>query len=342
MEDISRELEKEIIASTGYSPVKRRAKSKFFLINDFGEVKSVGWLKSFLWFLSLISIAAIVAAFFLYHLYSGIRADKTKLSNELAASHKKAASLIREKEILMARLAISGKLFHDFSGKKHKAAGTDVIAVQPELTKKISTDKNLSKGKGHTTILKKNKGLEKHLVEKQKIHPGKEIHEKNRKIISAEKSVSNGSLNQNAAFLKQKDSIAGEKYNEDRKYEKINIEDFKIKRDAVTGDLLVRFNIRNVSADSENISGRIFVVLKPDEKESSWLVVPAVSLKDGKPAVPGRGQYFSIARFKAVHFRIKSDSAPGSFKKASVFVYDKNKLILMREINILKKKGNGK
>ncbi len=341
MEDISRELEKEIIASTRYSPVKRRVKSKFFLINDFGEVKYIGWLKTFLLFLSFISIAAIVAAFFLYHLYSGVKTDKTKLSDELAVSQKKTASLIKKNEILMARLVISGKMPHDFSDKKHKAAGTDLTAAKPELTRKITTGKSVSESKGHA-ILKKNKGYGKHLTDKKTIHPGKKIYEKNRKITSTGKSVSNEPLKQNAAVLKQKDSITGEKYNEDRKYEKINIEDFKIKRDAAAGDLLVRFNIRNVSTDSENISGRIFVILKPDGKESSWLVVPTVSLKVGKPAVPGRGQYFSIARFKAVHFRIKSDAASDSFKKASVFVYIKNKLILMREINILKKKGNGK
>ncbi len=341
MEDISRELEKEIIASTRYSPVKRRVKSKFFLINDFGEVKYIGWLKAFLWFLSFISIAAIVAAFFLYHLYSGIRTDKTKLLDELAISQKKTTSLIKKNEILMARLVISGKMPHDFSDKKHKTQGTDLTAAKPELTRNIATGKSVSKNKGYA-ILKKNKEYGKHFIDKKKIHSGKKIYEKNRTITSTGKAVSNEPLKQNAVLFKQEDSITGEKYNEDKKYEKINIEDFKIKRDAGTGDLLVRFNIRNVSTDSENISGRIFVILKPDEKESSWLVVPTVSLKDGKPAVPGRGQYFSIARFKAVHFRIKSDAVSDSFKKASVFVYIKNRLILMRQIDILKKKSNGK
>ncbi len=341
MEDISRELEKEIIASTRYSPVKRRVKSKFFLINDFGEVKYIGWLKAFLWFLSLISIVAIVAVFVLYHLYSGIRTDKTMLLDELAVSQKKTVSLIKKNEILMARLVISGKIPHDFSDKKNKAPGTGLTAAKPELTGKITTGKSVIESKGHA-ILKGNKGYRKRLTDKKKIQSIKTIDEKNRKITSLGKSVSNEPLKQNAVLFKQKDSINGEKYNEDKKYEKINIENFKIKRDAVTGDLLVRFNIRNVSTDSENISGRIFVILKPDEKESSWLVVPTVSLKDGKPAVPGRGQYFSIVRFKAVHFRIKSDAVSDSFKKASVFVYVKNRLILMRQIDILKKKGNGK
>ncbi len=335
MEDISRKLEKEIIASTRYSPVKRRVRSKFFLIDDYGEVKSVGWLKAFLWFLSLISIAAIVAAFFLYHLYSDIRTDNAKLANELAASHKKIASLIREKEILLARLVLSGKLPHDFLDKKHKTAGADVTAAQSELTGKKITGKNLGKSKGNA-ILKQNKVNEKQLIDKKKIKLGKKLDEKNRKIISAGKQVSNESLKQGAVSLKQNKSMAGEQYNEAKKYKKINIEDFKIKNDAVTGDLLVRFNIRNVSAEPGNISGRIFVILKPDEKKSSWLVVPGVALKDGKPAVPKRGQYFSIARFKPVHFRIKSDSAPDSFKKASVFVFNKNKLILIRNINIKK------
>ena len=335
MEDISRELEKEIIASTRYSPVKRRIKSKFFLIDDLGEIKPARWLKAFLWFLSSLSIIAIIAVFSIYYFYSEIRTDKTRLAAKLAASDKKISSLTKEKEILMARLVISGKLPHDFSEKKHKTVGNNLTAVQSDLIKKRTLNKNLSK-RQRSVILKKNNVPEEHLMGKKKIYLDEKISEKKGEIINTGKLVPNEPLNQDAVSFRKKENIDGKKYNEDKKYEKISVEDFKIISGAGTGDLLLRFNIRNISVDSENISGRIFVILKPDWKKTSWLVVPGVALKDGKPAAPQRGQYFSIARFKAVHFRVKSNSVPDSFKKASVFVYHKNKLILIREINIKK------
>ena len=93
--------------------------------------------------------------------------------------------------------------------------------------------------------------------------------------------------------------------------------------DGNNGDLLVRFNIRNVGVGSNNVSGYIFVILKPDTKPGNdWLVVPTAAIDHGRPAVYRKGQYFSIAHFKPVNFRVKTHLAPDSFKIATVFVYD--------------------
>ncbi len=336
MEDISRELEKEIIASTRYSPVKRRIKSNFFLIDDLGEIKSVGWLKPFLLLLSFISIVSIVAAFSLYHLYSGSRAEKARLAEELTAYHKKTASLNKERELLMARLVISGKLSHNFSDKKTKAGRKNVLNLESYQMKKETSGKRLSE-KRSIPVLKKYNGHGKSPVYKKQIALDKNKSEIENKIVKPGKSAAVVPLKQKKTVIKQKDSFDGKINNKDTKYDKINLEGFKIVKDIGTGDLLVRFNIRNVSIGLDNISGRIFVILKPSDKLSSWLVVPGVALRDGKPAYPGRGQYFSIVHFKAVNFRVKSNYEPDSFKKAVVFIYDRGKLIFMREINIQKR-----
>ncbi len=346
MEDISRELEKEIIASTRYNPVKRKVKSKFFLINDLGEIRSAAWLKTFLWTMSSISIIALASACLLYYLYSKTAADNIKLAANLAKAEKTIDSLAKEKEILAARLVISGKL--PFNSDKKKPSGTfkekkpaDIKRNSPDEKKNIT----VTNIKQHNlTSTKKNN--QKNSVKSDSITPGKakqnSVSKKSALAAEAAKTKhmeptvlsAQKPLTQYINSPEKTANTAGKKYNENKKYEKIEVEDFKITKNENTDELFLRFNIRNVSPDSTNISGRIFVILKPNKNVSSWLVVPGVTLKNGEPAVPRRGQYFSIAHFKAVNFRMKSNIEPGTFKKAAVFVYDKNKLIFMRELNI--------
>lgn len=103
----------------------------------------------------------------------------------------------------------------------------------------------------------------------------------------------------------------------------VSIEKFVVTKDSTSGDLLVRFDIRNISKKPGEVSGRIFTVLKPDSQiESQWLVIPNAPLKDGIPSLFKKGQYFSIAHFKPVKFRIKNQSGPDSFKKASIFIFN--------------------
>jgi hypothetical protein len=76
--------------------------------------------------------------------------------------------------------------------------------------------------------------------------------------------------------------------------------------------------------------------LKPDNKiKDHWLVVPTSALKNGIPSEYRKGQYFSIAHFKPVKFRIKNQSDPEFFKKASIVIFnDQGDLIFEKLIDI--------
>jgi len=101
------------------------------------------------------------------------------------------------------------------------------------------------------------------------------------------------------------------------------IEKFAVIRNRAGKDLLVRFDIRNISKSQGDVSGRIFTILRPDNDiEDQWLVVPATALKSGFPSEYQKGQYFSIAHFKPVKFRIKSEVDPDFYKKASIFIFN--------------------
>jgi len=109
-----------------------------------------------------------------------------------------------------------------------------------------------------------------------------------------------------------------------------------IVKDELSKDLLVGFRVLNVTRELGDISGRVFVVLSYEEGSgiNQW-VVPTVPLENNIPTVPRRGQYFSIAHFKPVKFRIRNIPNPELYTKAVVLVFGKeNTLILNEEINI--------
>ncbi|HKK91001.1 MAG TPA: hypothetical protein VJ936_06355, partial [Desulfobacteraceae bacterium] len=129
---------------------------------------------------------------------------------------------------------------------------------------------------------------------------------------------------------------------EDEKYRKVKVEEFRLEKDQANRDLMVRFDIRNVSDNPGTISGRIFVILKPELGDpANWLVMPSVPLKNGKPAVPSSGQFFSIAHFKPVKFRVASRRPLELFQRAEVYVYGEDgSLMFQRKISISGKSGD--
>jgi len=107
MEDISRDLEKEI-AHSKPKPYRQEHKTKLFLIDNFGEMKSGEYFKTFLGFLSIVSIISLSLAIVFYCLYSNLY-EKNSLNNiKLDNAQKKVQELTVQKETLMAKLVISG------------------------------------------------------------------------------------------------------------------------------------------------------------------------------------------------------------------------------------------
>ncbi|MEA2060644.1 MAG: hypothetical protein U9P10_09115 [Thermodesulfobacteriota bacterium] len=319
MEDYSRELEKEIKAHTRPVQKKRRVKSSLFFMDDFGRIKSAFWIKGAAWFLFAASIALVLTSGFFYYLYRELHTENKRLAKALAAAEKKTDILKREKELIMARLVLDGKDISDYLNihSPVEQNNTDASGRTPGShdSEELSGDP-----------AKKEPAADKSGVE------GKKPEKKQAQAESdSEKDI------------KPKSAASGEKSQADKnriyehKYDKVKVEAFKIEKDPAEGDLLVRFDIRNVSDNPGTISGRIFVVLKPDLKdESQWLVMPSVPLGNGEPSVPRRGQYFSIAHFKPVKFRVKSHQSYDLFTSAEIYVFnDSNEIMFTRNISYL-------
>jgi len=83
-----------------------------------------------------------------------------------------------------------------------------------------------------------------------------------------------------------------------------------------------QFALNKVDDESGRIAGHTFVVLKPEEGSREPVrAFPWSPMKDGKPAIFKRGQYFSISRFKFVRGKLTDVSTMNRFKTATVYVY---------------------
>lgn len=280
MEDISRELEREI-AKSKPKPFRKNRKIKILIVDDFGKVISGNHIKIILMVLFFISIVMIcTSAVFFYRFFVSSR-DAASYKDRLILAEKKLDELTDEKEVLMARLVILGK--------------------EPGIQKKENHGGETSNPQ--------------HGTEKEK-------------PVSPPDIVSTGQAATGAIANQIPETKAMNKT--------VLIEKFAVIRNKLGKDLSVRFDIRNISKDQGDVSGRIFTILKPDSGiENEWLVVPAVALKNGIPSEHKKGQYFSIAHFKPVKFRIKSEIDPDFYKKASIFIFNsEGELIFEKLIDI--------
>ena len=116
----------------------------------------------------------------------------------------------------------------------------------------------------------------------------------------------------------------------------ISIEELMVLNTLEANNLKVTFKLRKTDQNTATISGHAFVILKIDrDDQKQWFAIPSVSLVSGKPSRIRRGQYFSIARFKAMKFQHKYSGDPKRFQYVTVFIYNADgKLLLESEFPI--------
>jgi len=275
MEDISRELEREI-AKSKPKPFKKNRKIKILVVDNFGKVISGDHMKILLMVLSFISIVTFLTSAYLFYHYYTLSREAVSAKTSLILAEKKISELTGEKEVLMARLVILGK--------------------EPGVKKTLEKD-------------------ERPLNNDQE-----------------EKAAGNPGIGLTLQAATERQDTTEAKVNN----KTISIEKFIVTRDRTNKDVLVQFGVRNISKEQGDISGRIFTVLQPDNNiEEQWLVVPAAKLKKGIPIENQNGQYFSIAHFKPVKFKIKSEVNSDFYKKASIFIFNiEGELVFEKTIDI--------
>jgi len=112
----------------------------------------------------------------------------------------------------------------------------------------------------------------------------------------------------------------------------VSVEKFNVSHDADGGMFRAQFVLRNIGYESRPVSGYTAVILKNgDTPPDNWLTLPSLKLRDGVPTGDNPGQYFSIARFKTVHFSVKSKMDPRRYDTATVYVFNENREILFEK-----------
>lgn len=306
MEDISRELEREI-AQTKPKPFKQDLKTRILIIDDFGCMKSGEFLKKFLIGLSASTAVLFLTTVIFSFLYFNLAGRSGGIHEKLETAERKLKAVTKEKEVLMARLVIHGKELPVQEPVKEKKKSPALVSKPAEPVKEA------------TAIA---------------AAPVKPKSEKKSPVVKP--AVSPAPAGDVVPEKKAPGPVLDSPEKEADSPKEISVEKFEVGLDNGTKDLLVRFDIRNVSKSPGDVSGRIFTLLKPDEKDSEqWLVVPTVQLKNGVPSEHRKGQYFSIAHFKPVKFRIKNQPEPERFKRASIYIFsNKGRLMLEKHIKI--------
>ncbi|MCG8633588.1 MAG: hypothetical protein MI863_07150 [Desulfobacterales bacterium] len=309
MEDISRELEREI-ARAKPSPHRTSRKKKILVVDDFGELKSGGYLKVLVYLFSITSVIGIAGALCFYFLYTSASNENSLLKEKLAGVEKKADRLTNDKEILMARLVMTGKKpALDVEKTSPAAAKTQAKEKKPGIMPKPDFKNGSLKTVEEAKATPREKPLDAAPVLPQKTDETAEL--------TATQAVEEVPVTPELEPF-------------------VAVEKFSVTQGSTNGELIVRFDIRNISTKPGGISGRIFTVLKPGtDEEEKWVVVPSAPLEDGMPSLYRKGQYFSISRFKPVKFTVRSQATPESFHKATVYIFnDDGKLMFNGNMKI--------
>jgi len=114
---------------------------------------------------------------------------------------------------------------------------------------------------------------------------------------------------------------------------RILVKDFEIWQEPDGNAFKFQFALKNIDRESGRVAGHTFVVLNPDEGSREPVrAFPWSPMKDGKPAIFKRGQFFSIARFKLVRGTLTDVSTINRFKTATVYVYSDTGDILVEKV----------
>ncbi|MCK5836605.1 MAG: hypothetical protein KAH09_05015 [Desulfobacula sp.] len=282
MDDISRELEREIALSKP-KPYKKERKTRILVIDDFGEMNSGDYLKILVWMLSVATMGFCVAAAVFYSLYTKESRGGNLLRDRLVSAERKVDVLTREKELLMAGLVISGK---------DPEAFFEPIAPPLPLGLKQPGNSSLPA-----------------FEERGKSDPPSTVEQQKDRLPSGLKGQTPGASATIEASKAIQKAVSIEKFRVTRDGTNGHL--------LVRFDIR---NVSK--APGEVSGRIFTLLKPDNDLENQWLVIPPATIKNGMPSDYKKGQYFSISHFKPIKFRVKNKVDPDVFKQASIFIFN--------------------
>lgn len=304
MENLPRNLEKNVGDFTPPKPSKKKRGWTLLFIDGYGKTRHIRWFRAaaFLWVFFLALAAATSAC--LYFLYKLETEQNRYLTLTLERSRQRVTVLAAENEALRLR-AESLKSFIAEEVAKAEAAAED----EP-------TDAEEAEADSLSDAIPESDGT-----------------------LAASGESAEGPSEDEATDEAAESEAAPEEMPEEappppepEKPLRIDAENFSASYKKYRKTLNVRLDIRNVTPESDRVAGHVFVVLKSESlPEKQWVTMPPTDLVSGKPSGEETGNTFAISRFKTLKFQAKIQNDPDRFETATVFIFDMDGSLMLEK-----------
>jgi len=175
MENIQRDLAKEVAALQSSKPTRKSRRWTLLFVGDHGSVITIRWFRWIVTLWALLLVLAVVVSGTLYYLYRHTRNVNVGLQRSLDTIQQQIAGLQRDKEVLMAQLVVAETEREKIGGKidsksvEKKAPGdrqedrapkesgsSSQAALQSEASVSESNGKSASEGPPDVPVAQEN------------------------------------------------------------------------------------------------------------------------------------------------------------------------------------------
>jgi|GEM_PF-1862009 len=373
MENIQRNLEKDVVTFTPPKFSERPESWSFMLVGSYGQVIHLRWLRGLIFSCVFLLIAAIASASYFYFLYRSTLEENRRLSAALNTPSQQVKPSQAEKKTLADKKPLIAdkaktedrlvkmpvkpppKVVPAEPSPKTPAKPSSKMPAEPSPNVPGEPSPNVPgepspkmPGEPSSSVSAETPSPETpdkadvKVKEDDKPEAVKAVPPADEKVIPGKDDVKPTEENAKpeADDVKKEAVVVGKKAEEEKvsvqPEEKTDAEinDFKISYIKRRRTLNVQFVIRNTGPS--RISGHAIVVLKSDKvRRSRWVTLPPVKLTSGKPSGEEIGKTFSISNFKTLKFSAKKQRSPKRFKTAAVFIFaETGKLMLKKDFPI--------
>lgn len=348
MENIPRNMEKNVVTFTPPEFSKRPKKRTFFVMESSGDLIPIRWIKPLIITLVFITVTATVAAGVLFFLYQNTLGENHELRSELDALKQKAQIKSSEKsEVIATRTPepeqeIRTQTVEKESPQPDRAPDEAKPSVKPSSDRQASDKTGAEDSPTEVTEADAPESerteaepevseTEPEASEAENLEP--ETVELEPETIEPEPPQMTETEDESPVESEDREEPASV---QPAKSPPVAIEDFDVSYIRRRRILNVRFLIRNIGTDSDRASGHAIVVLKPDKRnQRRWLTLPPTDLISGRPSGEQEGESFSISNFRTMRFEAKGQRYPKRFKTATVFIFsEEGELVLEKDFPV--------
>jgi hypothetical protein len=351
MENLPRNLAKDARVKNPGRPYNAPRRWTVLLIGEVGKVVSFHVTKSLLLALPALLAAILAVATYSVVSYNSLRIENSQLRNNVDMLRAKLEAAEKARENASVRLMVLEDSARQTAGKaappsrgrtkdatskvtKPRPAAKHAAIAKPSETPKPVAEK-IAKPNAAETATAEAAGLE--ASEIPKPAPGEAVRgepsETAKPVATQTARLAAGQTAKPAAAAILPAEAEEDKILSPPSPTRILVKDLEVWRKPDGSAFKFQFALKNIDREGGRIAGYTFLVFKPQEGSGEPIrSFPWSPLKDGKPAIFKRGQYFAISHFKSVRGTLTDVSTIDRFETATVYVYSDTGDLLTEEV----------